>query len=200
MPFNIESFKARGLVLGGARPSLFEVFITAPFADPFFNEKQRFLVKASSIPPSMIDSIDVGYFGRKVKYVGDRIFPNWAVTVMNDEDYAIRKAFERWHSRMNSIVPNLQDAPGTGYKMDAIIRQYGKAGNLLAQYKMVGLFPTNINQMPLDWDAINQIQQFDVEFAYDYWIPADTNSGELGIEADFQIPQAVFNVDVDVAL
>lgn len=175
--FNINLFKTNGLVLGGARPSLFQVKIEVPDNDPIFDNKHSYVVKASTIPPSIIDSIDVGYFGRKVKYAGDRIFPNWAVTVMNDEDGNIRKTFERWHAAMNSIVPNEQVIPGTFYKKDALIWQYGKAGNLIASYKIVGLFPTTINQMPLDWDAINQIQQFDVEFAYDYWLPNDSENG-----------------------
>lgn len=196
MSFNIEQFKSRGLVLGGARPTLFEVIITTPFADPYFNDKQRFLVKASTIPPSMIDAIDVGYFGRKVKYAGDRLYPNWAVTVLNDEDYGLRKPFERWHAMMNSAVPNLQFAPGTGYKMDALVRHFGKAGNLLQTYKIVGMFPTEIQDMGLDWDSTNQIQQFNVQFAYDYWVPAEGNSVELGIDTDFIIPQVTLNVDL----
>ena len=200
MPFNIEDFKARGLVLGGARPSLFEIQITAPFADPLFQEKHRFLIKASTIPPSVIDPIEVGYFGRKIRYVGDRVYPNWAVTVMNDEDYALRKAFERWHAGMNSVVPNLQNAPGTDYKQDAIVTHFAKSGGPLpgGQYKIVGLFPTNITQMPLDYDAVNQIQQFDVEFAYDYWIPINGNSAEIGIEADFVVPAVSLNVEVNL--
>jgi len=194
MSFNIESFKSRGLVLGGARPSLFEIQITTPFADTVFDNKQRFLVKASTIPPSIIDPIEVGYFGRKVRYAGDRVFANWAVTVLNDEDYAIRKAFERWQSLMNSIVPNLLFEQGTSYKMDAIIRHFSKAGGApIAEYKVVGLFPTNVNQMPLDWDAINQIQQFDVEFAYDYWVPSQGSSTLLGIETDFLVPTVTVN-------
>ena len=57
--------------------------------------------------------------------------------------------------------------------------------------KQVILFPTNVNQMPLDWDAINQIQQFDVEFAYDYWVPSGGTNVELGVETDFLVPQAI---------
>lgn len=191
MAFNIESFKSRGLVLGGARPSLFEIIIKPPFSDPLFDEKHRFVIKASTIPPSIVDPIEVPYFGRKVRYAGDRVFANWAVTVMNDEDYAIRKAFERWHARVNSIVPNLMASPGTNYKCDAEVIHYGKSGDVLQTYKFVGLFPTNVNQMPLDWDAINQIQQFDVEFAYDYWVPSGGTNVELGVEADFLVPQAI---------
>lgn len=193
MAFNIEAFKARGLELGGARPSLFEIFISTPFADPVFQDKQRFLVKASTIPPSIVQPIEVGYFGRKIRYAGDREFANWAVTILNDEDYVLRRAFERWHSRVNSIVPNLMSVPGTEYKTDAEVRHYGKAGNILAVYKIVGLFPTSVNQMPLDWDAINQVQQFDVEFAFDYWVPTGGANVELGVEQDFFVPQSIFN-------
>lgn len=192
MPFDIKNFKANGLVLGGARPSLFEVFITPPQTTgngEAISFKGSFMIKASTIPPSIIQPIEVGYFGRKVRFAGDRTFANWAVTVLNDEDYSLRKSFERWHALINSIVPNLQQSAGTPYKTDAQVVHWSKSGKPIAIYNLVGLFPTSINQMPLDWDAINQIQQFDVEFAYDYWVPQGGDYRGTGVPDDFVVPQ-----------
>jgi hypothetical protein len=183
MPFNINEFIARGLPLGGARPSLFEVNITFPTGQGFgpatrAGEKQlSFVCNASSIPASIIAAVDVPYFGRKVKVSGDRTFDDWDVTIMNDENYIVRRAFEEWHSAINSIVPNLKVAtqPGesapNGYKGIATVNHYGKRGDIIAQYQFVNIFPTTIQNMGLDWNTTNTIQSFDVRFAYDYWLP-----------------------------
>jgi hypothetical protein len=77
---------------------------------------------------------------------------------------------------MNTMVSNVMDEsmfPMT-YKSEAKILQYGKRGNVIAAYTMVGLFPVNVDAIPLDWDQTNTIEQFDVTFAYDYWIPDET--------------------------
>ena len=192
MPFNINEFVSNGLPLGGARPTLFDVVITFPTGTGFgaataAGQKQlSFVCKASSVPASNIAAIDVGYFGRKVKVSGDRTFEDWDVTVMNDENYVVRRAFEEWHSAINSIVPNLKIAtqPGessaSGYKGIATVNHYGKGGKIIAQYQFTNIFPTSIAAMGLDWDSTNQIQTFSVRFAYDYWLPyaAKSSSGD----------------------
>lgn len=190
MAFNINTFKTRGLELGGARPSLFKVIVPVwAGAESSISEKLSLVAKASSLPPSAIDSIDVGYFGRKIKIVGDRTYPNWSITVMNDEDFAVRRAFEIWHNQLNSAVGNLQTTgqrllSSTGnYKVDIEVIQYSKTGeepqdsnNGIRRYTLFGAFPVAIDAISLDWDATNQVEQFNVEFAYDYWI-ADVIDG-----------------------
>lgn len=188
MAFNIQAFKSEGLTFNGARPTLFDVEIsTNPlFNDTSFAQKHRFLIKATSLPASTVDSVEVPYFGRKIKYAGDRVFANWAVTVMNDEDFVLRRAFERWHAHINSIVPNemsLNAIDGINYKTNAVVRQYSKAGPAegpIAAYYFSGLFPVAVQGIALDWDATNQIEQFEVEFAYDYWIPGTSDQNDGG--------------------
>lgn len=190
--FNINEFVSRGLPLGGARPTLFQVTIKFPqgagFGAPEISQGQeqlRFVCRASSIPASNIASIDVPYFGRKVKVSGDRTFDDWAVTVMNDEDYIVRRAFETWHSAINSIIPNVKSAaqPGeaapTGYKGIATVTHFGKQGKPISEYQFVNIFPTQIEAMNLDWEATNTIQTFGVRFAYDYWLPFAATGGTI---------------------
>jgi len=184
VPFNINEFIANGLPLGGARPTLFDVQVTFPNGQGFTApelakapERLRFTCNASSIPPSIIGSVDVGYFGRFVKVSGDRRYENWSVNVLNDEDYIVRKSFELWHNAINDTIENRKMAaqPGessaAGYKGTAIINQYSKTGKIIARYTMVNIFPIALEGMNLSWDAQNQIQTFGVTFAYDYWLP-----------------------------
>lgn len=180
MPFNIEDFKAYGLSKGGARPSLFEVEVPGGWPQSGdAHGKTQFLVKAASIPPSIVEHVDVPYFGRKIKVTGDRVFPNWSITVLNEEDYTLRNGFMNWHEHMNSKVPNLLNQTSgdiSQYKKDLFVRQYSKPGLIIFECKIVGAFPVTIDVMNLDWDATNQIQTFDVELAYDYWIAGDAIS------------------------
>lgn len=193
MAFNIQDFKTRGLTLGGARPSLFQVSMNLPGALPVgggFQEKFAFTCSAASIPASTVNSVDIPYFGRQIKVAGDRTFDNWSVTVMNDEDYIVRNAFEAWSNALNSLVGNKrligssEASIGTSYKVDAAVTHFAKGGiggtagandtginSIIKQYQFVGLFPLELDAMQMSWDATNQIQTFGVTFAYDYWLP-----------------------------
>lgn len=184
MAFNVEEFKSRGLSFGGARPSLFEIQLTDwPAALENAPAKTSYLAKAASLPPSVVESIDIPYFGRKIKVLGDRVFPNWSVTIMNEEDFLLRNSFMNWQEMMNSKVPNrLNSDTGAGdissYKKNIVVYQYSKAGGpAIFTCTLVGAFPVTVDAIQLDWDAINQIEQFDVEFAYDYWVPGLYNAG-----------------------
>lgn len=189
MAFNINQFVTNGLKFGGARPTLFGVSITFPDVDGVTGEaveRLQFNCRSSSIPASTIASIPVPYFGRQVKVAGDRTFSDWSVTVMNDEDYNIRNAFEAWHNSINTIISNRRASGvagesavvGSGYKGTAFVTHYGKAGDVIKQYRFDNIFPVNVDEMALDWDASNQVQTFGVTFAYDWWVPI-TESNQL---------------------
>jgi hypothetical protein len=181
MPFNINTFKQRGLVYGGARPSLFNVFLSVPQGigiDNVSADKFRFVCRTAELPASDVSSFDIPYFGRKVKLAGDRTFTDWSVTVMNDEDFAVRAMFETWSNAMNRMVSNVRD-PVIGaeqYKADMEVIQYGKDGTEIRSYQIVGAFPTSIGAIALDWDTANSIETFTVNFAYDYWVPGIESS------------------------
>lgn len=180
MAFSIDQFKT-ALALGGARPSLFEIQISLNTSDATIRNgliKAPFLVKAATIPASTVNAFPVPYFGRQVKFSGDRVFDDWQVTVINDEDFAVRNAMEQWSQLINSHEPNLSSLrPGLGtttgaggYKANAVVRQYSKLGGLpVATYQFIGLFPTTITEIQLAWEATDQIEEFGVVFAYDYW-------------------------------
>lgn len=201
MSFNIQDFRSNGLKLGGARPSLFEVTMILPpgIGQPSAATRIPFLVRAAQIPAATVDPIEVPYFGRKIKYAGDRTFADWTVTVMNDEDFQLRSMFENWSNKINSLVGNVSTLPptvGAGYKATAFVKQYGRTAgnengpaNIIRSYKFDGIFPTTIDAIALDWDNTNAIETFDVTFAYDWWEPANgltADSDQINVGAGSQ--------------
>jgi T4-like virus tail tube protein gp19 len=183
--FNISTFKSRGLTYGGVRPALFEVFLTPPpniGIDPASQDKFRFTASGASIPAGTLGEIEIGYFGRKIKLAGDRTFADWTVSVMNDEDYLVRSMIEKWSNAINTLESNVRvkTLDNEAYKTDMQVIQYSKEGKLIRDIHMVGVWPANIGEMELNWDSTNQIQRFNVTFAYDYWLPMEGTEGGNG--------------------
>lgn len=166
MAFNINEFKAQ-LVGGGARPTLFQVQITNPIV-PIADIKVPFMVKAAALPESTLGSYVIPYFGRQIKYAGDRVFNDWPVTIINDEDFAIRNAMESWSNAINTHGSNLRSLPQS-YKSNAIVTQFGKDGKALRTYVFEGMYPVNIDAIPLSWEQTDTIEEFGVTFQYDLW-------------------------------
>jgi len=166
MAFNINQFKSE-LVGGGARPTLFQVQITNPVA-PEADIKVPFMVRSAGIPESTLGQFIVPYFGRQVKYAGDRTFAPWTVTVINDEDFAVRNALEAWSNFINSHDSNTRALPQQ-YKSTGQITQFSKDGSPLRTYIFEGMHPISIDGIAMDWSATDQIEEFSVTFEYDLW-------------------------------
>ena len=178
MAFSVTEFQGQ-MQFGGARPSLFEVNISNPF-NASADDKIRFMCRTAQIPSSTVGVIPVSYFGRPVKFAGNRIFDPWSVTIINDEDFAIRSTLEEWHQQINSVQGNVRLA-GAGpeaYKSQGSVIHYGKQGNILREYKFVNLFPSQISAIELDW-ANEGIEEFQVTWEYDYF--TIDNASEFGI-------------------
>ena len=186
MPFNISTFKENGLVYGGARPSLFNVFLSVPTGigiDLVSVDKFRFVCRTAELPESTVGSIDIPYFGRRIKVAGERSFAGWGVTVMNDEDFSVRAMFEAWSNAINRMVANVRDPAISAeqYKVDMEVFQYGKDGSTIRSYRLIGAFPTQIGAISLGWESQNAIEEFSVNFEYDYWIPGiETSDKKAG--------------------
>ena len=176
---NIQEFRSR-MTGGGARSNLFEVEITFPdgigISESSVSDKVPFLVKAAEIPASNLGNIPVPYRGRVLPIAGDRTFDPWTVTVINDTDFLIRDAMERWSNSINDI----QTAQGTinpeDYQTSARVFQKTREGLGpdsdevdLRIYKFEGIYPNVVSSIPLDFGATDQIEEFQVTFNYLFW-------------------------------
>jgi len=177
MAFNISGFQGQ-LTGGGARPNLFQVTINNPVDSGSF-EKTSFMVQAAQIPEATLGVATVNYFGRQIKYAGNRTFADWTVTVMNDEDFLVRNGMERWSNAINGLQTNKLDpndftgttvpAQAAQYKSNATVTQFSKTGDPLRTYEFVGIFPVSVGAIALDWGTNDAIETFDVTFSYDFW-------------------------------
>ena len=172
---SISAFRGK-LTGGGARSNLFEVDITFPASvgpDNVRDEKVNFLCKAAEIPASNLGNIPVPYRGRVLPVAGDRTFDPWTVTIINDTDFIIRDAMEKWSNSIN----DLQTAQGTispeVYQRSALVTQLSREGTnpsdpekVLRVYKFEGIYPNTVSSIPLDFGATDQIEEFQVTFNY----------------------------------
>lgn len=181
MSFDVNEIRSQ-LSLDGARPNLFYVQFNNP-ANSSGDLKVPFLVQAAEIPAATLGEVQVPYFGRTIKLAGNRTYANWTVTVMNDEDFLIRNALEEWSNKINSFQGNIRTFGGaepTRYKATARVTQLGKTGNALRTYLFDGIFPVDVSGIGLNWADNDQIETFQVTFAYDWWKIDASTTGDAG--------------------
>ena len=175
----ISQFKSK-LIGGGARPNLFEVELAtlpdAVSAASWNADDFKFMCKAAALPAQNIASIDVPFRGRIFKVAGDRTIDTWSITVINDEDFGLRRAFEGWSEQIAKLDNNLGSTDPSSYMVNAKVYQLGRGATpsskdnsgdrnaVLAEYEFVDIFPTNVSQIDLSYDSSDTIEEFTVEF------------------------------------
>jgi hypothetical protein len=178
MAFRVQEFRAQ-MFFDGARPNLFQCALTFPTLAGGPQQKYTFNARAAQLPGSYVAQVPVYYFGRELKFAGNRTFPDWTVTIINDEDFIIRDAFELWMSGINSHVGNLRDPAMLqpfAYQQDGYVTQFGKTGEIIKEYRFVGMFPTEVGDITVDWGSNDQFEEYTVTFAYQWWESLTTDS------------------------
>ena len=173
----ISQFKSQ-LIGGGARPNLFEVELTTlPAGIAWPADNFRYMCKAAQLPASVIANIDIPFRGRIFKVAGDRTIEPWSITVINDEDFRIRKAMEEWVDRIAKLENNLGATDPSAYMVNAKVFQLGRgatpssstnAGDrnaVLREYEFIDIFPTSVSSIDLSYDSSDTIEEFVVDFA-----------------------------------
>ena len=167
----ITDFKSK-LSGGGARANLFEVVLSFPASastDTNTLDKIRLLVKAAALPASTIGPVNVPFRGRILKIAGDRTFESWTVTVINDTDFAIRSAFEKWINSINRVSDATGVTDPAAYQADAFVYQLDRDGSTLRAYHMYDIFPTNVAAIPLSYETTDAVEEFTCEFQVQWW-------------------------------
>lgn len=180
----ITDFKSK-LSGGGARPNLFEVILSFPASSPADSnvlDKARFLVKSAALPASNIAPIEVAFRGRTLKIAGDRSFDTWTITVINDTDFSIRSAFEKWMNSINRLSDNTGVTNPESYQADAFVYQLDRDGSTLRAYHFYDIFPTNISAIDLSYESGGDIEQFTVELQVQWWEAIKGNGPAAGGE------------------
>ena len=118
----VDDFKSK-LRGGGARPNLFKATLNFPAYAGGDVELASFLCKTAALPVSEMALVTVPFRGRQLKIAGDRTFANWTVTVINDTDFSVRDAMERWMNGINAHAANTGLSNPVDYEADLSVDQ-----------------------------------------------------------------------------
>lgn len=169
---------------GLARTSKFRVKITNP-VNPSADIDVPFLCFSASLPGLSNPAKEVAYMGRKIKVAGAaKEYEDWSVKIYNDEDFKVRNALEHWMNMINANEGNVnqfQSSEIINYKSLGEVDQLSQTDQVLCSYKFVGIFPTKIDALELDWGDDNT-QSFGVTFAVDYTYKSFASTGQYATD------------------
>ena len=172
----ISDFKG-SLIGGGARPNLFEVELTTlPGGIDWDSSHFSYMCKAATLPASNIANIDVPFRGRIFKVAGDRTIDPWTVTIINDEEFKLRNAFEEWADLIARLDNNMGVTNPEDYMSNAKVYQLGRGASassstnagtnnaVLKEYEFFNIWPSAVAAIDLSYDSTDTIEEFTVDF------------------------------------
>ena len=167
---NINDFKSR-LRGGGARLNQFKVTLPFPGYAAVGGETSdlAFLCRATAIPGQEITPISIPFRGRELKIAGDRKFADWTITVLNDTDFKLYRAFERWMNGINNMTDNEGLTNPVDYQVDVFVDQLDRNGATLKSYTLRGAFPTSLDDITLSYSDNSSIETFGCTLTYQYF-------------------------------
>ena len=179
--FNVERFKS-ALTNGGVRPNQFAVQLSYPTyvtGQSIAVARSPFLVSVAELPGQTVNPAIVQYRGREVKFVGDRVYAPWTITVLNDAEMSIRTAMEQWMGGMEDYASKFGRLQPSEYQRDAQVFQLDRNGNALKSYNIINAFPVDLSPVALDFGANDQISSFTVTFQYQHFTTSNNPAGSI---------------------
>jgi len=170
----IDDFKAN-LIGGGARANQYRVTITPPSGIAIGLDVRRtsFLVTASILPESALGEIAVPFRGRNIYVSGDRAAPEtWSTTFMNDTDFMIRTAMERWQNGINNFADNTGVISPADYQTDLTVEQLDRDDTVLKSYIFRAAYPLTVGSIELSNAEATEIETFEVTWRYQHFEPS----------------------------
>jgi hypothetical protein len=174
---NIDDFKAN-LIGGGARANQFRVTITPPpgIAIGLDVRKTSFLVRSSNLPAQTLGEITVPFRGRNIYIAGDRTFDDtWTTTFLNDTDFMVRNAMERWSNGINDLADNTGVVAPADYQTDLTVEQLDRDDTVLKSYIFRSAWPTTIAAIELTSDTADAIEEFEVTWRFQHFEASAVN-------------------------
>lgn len=170
-----DAFAVHGT--GFARNNRFNVLMTLPTTlrvSQQLGDKLMWSCKAASAPASTLGTVIAFTQGsRELKFPGDRTYEDWNVTIYNDSEHDMHNLFYEWSNSMNGNISNVTSAQYTtltDMMGNADIIQADPYGNETGAsiIRMNAMWPVRVGEIQLDWEQSNQVETFEVQFAY-HW-------------------------------
>ena len=185
MSFNITDLKTA--LKGGARANLFRVLISG-VTNESAADLLPILCRSASLPSSTIGIVEVAYnAGRRYKMGGERTFADWTTTILNDEDFTIRRSIEGWQAGIVDVDANSESVGfrnaqdrgvGTGLLSNptVYVQQLDDTGEAVKTYKLHHCWPSDISSIDLSYDNVDTVEEFTVTWTYDYFTESDVGA------------------------
>ena len=173
----LDDFKAQ-LIGGGARNNQFRVTLTPPSGIAIGLDVRRtsFLIKAANLPTQTIPEIQVQFRGRSLYIAGDRdTFETWETTIINDTDFMVRNAFERWMNGINDLALNTGVINVADYQTDATVEQLDRDDTILKSYVFRSAYPLSVGSIDLNVTTDNELETFEIQFRYQHFEASGVN-------------------------
>ena len=174
---NIDDFKAN-LIGGGARANQFRVTVTPPpgIAIGLDVRRTSFLCRGAGLPAQTLTPIAIPFRGRSIYIAGDREFgEEWTTTFMNDTDFMIRNAMERWSNGINDLADNTGVIAPADYQTDLTVEQLDRDDTVLKTYIFRSAWPTGVTAIELTSEAADAIESVDVTWRYQHFEASGVN-------------------------
>ena len=173
---SLDEFKAN-LIGGGARANQFRVTFNTPgaIATGLDVRKASFLIKAAALPGQTIAEIAVPFRGRNLYIAGDREFETWETTVINDTDFNVRNAMERWLNAINDTATNTGLSNVADYTADLTVEQLDRDDTVLKSYILRNCMPQGTGAIELSYETTNAIEEFSVTWRYSHFEASSVN-------------------------
>ena len=169
----VLEFQSR--IKGAVRPNLFSVSHNFPSGIIAADGLETFMCKSAALPASTVGTVELPFRGRVIKVPGDRTFESWPGTFYMDDAFELRGAYEKWIELTNTVDANTASAGMGDVLEDIVVTQMDKFNGSatqfkdIRQYKLVKAFPVSVSQVSLAYDNNDSYEEFDVEFAYQYF-------------------------------
>jgi hypothetical protein len=173
----IDDFKAN-LIGGGARANQYKVIITPPtgIAIGLNVRRASFLVTGSSLPAQTLAEIAIPFRGRSIYIAGDRSFDDtWSTSFINDTDFMIRNAMERWSNGINDLAAGTGVISPADYQTDLTVEHLDRDDTVLKSYIFRSAWPTSVSAIELTNEAAGAMETFDVTWRYQHFEASGVN-------------------------
>ena len=167
---NINDFKS-ALKGGGARANQYTVTMPFPGFAAIGGETRvmSFLCTTTNLPGMTLAEIPVPFRGRNLYIAGDRTIDTWTTTILNDTDFLIRNAFERWMNEINAMSDNSGLENPSDYMVDGFVDHLDRAGQVIKSYTFRGMWPLTIAPIELTAAEAGEIESFEITYRYQFF-------------------------------
>ena len=175
----IDEFRAN-FIGGGARPNQFRVEIQAPpgISIGLDTRNATFLARTAALPSQALGVIELNFSGRRLRIAGDRDFPDaWTVTFLNDTNFGLRDAMERWMNGINDLVTGQGVTISSDYQADMRVHQLDRDDNVLKTYIFRNAWPESLGEIALDTGTVDAVEEFDVSWRYQHFEASGVSPG-----------------------